>query len=541
MRELGKGDIRLVVIESGGITRQAHSDALNEVENVGVPRVVDQWLVRNRIIGGSSHSWTGRCAPFDDIDYQRRDWVPHSGWPFGSCDMSPYLGRAAPHLGLAVGAGFSDSRFPQVKGRSNPDPGLDERRLRSFFWQYSRDAANPYDSMRFGPRLMRDAAVKGTLITNATAVHLNTNAAGSAIASVEVASTGDRRWTVAAPHIVLCAGGIENARLLLASNRSAPAGLGNARDLVGRFLMDHPRGRVARFEVKGSDRLQRQFGLYRLKTSAGSHLFRHGVRLSPHVQAQEGLLNCTAWLSEVVTPDDPWHALKRFLRRKANVRKDAAILLANAGILGKGLYQYFIARNGLPRKLEGLELDCTVEQQPDPNSRVTLSHRVDRYGVPLSRIDWRISDQEQRTIRRTATLVAEEFSRLGLTTPVLDNWVVNAGGLPDTFLDVAHPIGTTRMSASASAGVVDPDCQVHGINGLYVAGSSVFPTSGHVNPTHMIVALAVRLADTLRQRIEPLPRPLRASPSRLPARLPPRRTGIKADKTQPLWPIPRPR
>ena len=64
-----------------------------------------------------------------------------------------------------------------------------------------------------------------------------------------------------------------------------------------------------------------------------------------------------------------------------------------------------------------------------------------------------------------------------------------------------HHMGTTRMSADPRRGVVDADCRVHSVENLYVAGSSVFATSGYTNPTFTIVCLALRLADTLRKRL----------------------------------------
>ena len=131
------------------------------------------------------------------------------------------------------------------------------------------------------------------------------------------------------------------------------------------------------------------------------------------------------------------------------------------------------------RKLSALHLDCMVEQRPDPDSRVTLSDRRDRFGVPLARIDWRVHPDEGRTMRRTAELVAEQFARVGLPAPVVEPWVAAGEEIPATFLDVAHPTGTTRMAADAESGVVDPECRVFGIHGLYIAGSSVFPTAGH--------------------------------------------------------------
>jgi choline dehydrogenase-like flavoprotein len=94
--------------------------------------------------------------------------------------------------------------------------------------------------------------------------------------------------------------------------------------------------------------------------------------------------------------------------------------------------------------------------------------------------------------------VAEEFSRLGLPAPVADDWIRDDAPLPQDFRDVAHPTGTTRMGRDQARAVVDENCHVHGMRNLYVAGSAVFPTSSHANPTQMIVALAIRLADELK-------------------------------------------
>ena len=200
-------------MESGKHDRQAQSDDLNEIENVGAPRVLDQWLVRNRIVGGSSHTWMGRCAPFDDIDYQRRSWVPYSGWPFGPEELAPYFPRAAIHLGLSAPGGGRLSR--------SLIPGLKEDYLEPFTWEYSCDTKSRLDSMRFGPRLMSQTSRDARVITDATVLHINTNDHVSAVRSVEVTNSTHGKIRIFASTIVLCTGGIENARLLLASNRQA--------------------------------------------------------------------------------------------------------------------------------------------------------------------------------------------------------------------------------------------------------------------------------------------------------------------------------
>ena len=500
-RELSHSGLRVTVLESGGLERDASSDALNEVDNVGRARVVDQWEVRNRILGGSSHTWGGRCAPFDAIDFERRSWVPMSGWPFQRDEIGQYLARSAAYLGLNVGDGFSDERFWILAGRDAPDVNPDPRALLQFFWQFSRDGGNRLEAMRFGKRLPREVGPNVRLITGATVLRVNVSETGDRIVSLDYASPAGETYTLRTPRVVLCAGGIENARLLLASNTVAPTGLGNSRDLVGRYLMDHPRGPVARFDLAASVELQRRFGRFNVR----GNLFRGGLRLGPEIQRTEGLLNCAVWLGEAVASDDPWEVLKRWMRRKPELRGDLAKLMANREILLSGIGDLVGGKQGVVRKLSALHLDCMVEQRPDPESRVTLSDRRDRLGVPLARIDWRVHPDEARTMRRTAELVAAEFARVGLPTPALEPWVAAGGEIPSTFLDVAHPTGTTRMATDAAAGVVDPNCRVFGIHGLYIAGSSVFPTAGHCNPTQLIVALAIRLGDHLKSDTEHRP------------------------------------
>jgi choline dehydrogenase-like flavoprotein/nucleoside-diphosphate-sugar epimerase len=499
-RELSGTGLRVTVLESGGFMRSLETDALNEVENIGRPRVVDQWSVRNRIVGGSSHTWGGRCAAFDAIDLEERSWVPESGWPFEIGDLVPYLDRSAPYLGLAVGSGFSDERFWTIAGRRPPRSEPDPEVLLPFFWQFSRDdkESYPYEYMRIGRHLANRLSPNITLVVGATVLRINPVESGRTVRSVEFAAPDGRRRTLSASTVVVCGGGIENARILLSSDTVTPNGLGNDRDLVGRYFMDHSRGPVGSFEVAGSEALQKRFGRY----SVRGHLFRAGLRLSPEIQRAEKLLNCAAWLGEVVASDDPWDALRRVFRGKPQLPGDALAVASNTGLFVRGLKDYFVERNGIPRKLEALTLDAMCEQRPDRDSRVMLSERRDRFGMRLSRIDWRIHEDEPRTMRRMAELVAEQFVRMGLPALELAAWVRDRADFPPTITDVAHPAGTTRMSDDPTKGVVDAQCCVHGVEGLYVAGTSVFPTVGHCNPTQMIVALALRLADHLKAQAD---------------------------------------
>jgi hypothetical protein len=135
------------------------------------------------------------------------------------------------------------------------------------------------------------------------------------------------------------------------------------------------------------------------------------------------------------------------------------------------------------------------EQTPNPDSRVTLSNRVDRTGLRLPVLDWRLNGRDIGSARRSAELLGDELAAAGLGE------FVPARNQRDGRLPVItggwHHMGTTRMSVLASEGVVDSNCGVHGVKNLFIAGSSVFPTGGFANPTLSLVALAIRLAHHL--------------------------------------------
>jgi choline dehydrogenase-like flavoprotein len=135
------------------------------------------------------------------------------------------------------------------------------------------------------------------------------------------------------------------------------------------------------------------------------------------------------------------------------------------------------------------------EQAPDPASRVTLGSTRDRYGIPRPVLDWRLSQADLASIRRSEDLLDDELERIGLGR------IQRKYGEEDppvVFEGNYHHMGTTRMQVDPRRGVVDPDGRVHGVLNLHITGTSVFPTGGYINPTYTVVALAVRLADRLR-------------------------------------------
>ena len=481
----------VIVLESGGISGEDNfAKSLNEIVSVGAPRQMNQSQVRNRVLGGSSHSWFGRCAVLDPIDYERRDWVPYSGWPLTAEEMAPYVERSAAYLGVS----------PRLYGGVRPEGTSllepEEAGVRPVSWQFS--CASPLnDYVRFGPRFAKLQAANIHVLTHATMTHIDTTADGSRVVGVEVAAPDGTRHSVRGALTVLCGGGIENARMLLASNRRDPRGVGNRHGVVGRFLMDHPRTTVGTFAADGAAAVQKDFGLF---WSKGVRV-QCGLSLSREVQEQQHLLNCAAWTTQHVAENDVWR-LMRVARGRTGRTRLATLrkVVQNADQVATGLWGKFVLGRELARRLKQLDLDVMVEQIPDPESRIRLSDQRDALDVPLSEIDWRISDAERMSVICLAHALNAALERAGLPKANLVDWVRDRRPENAVFSDPAHPMGATRMASRPEDGVVDRDGKVFGVDNLYVAGSSVFPTGGHANPTVTVVALALRLADLLREQ-----------------------------------------
>jgi choline dehydrogenase-like flavoprotein len=548
-REFFGTTVRVLILESGVLEECQKFNALAALESVGQPftdaqkqkRIVfhsgssSSWShdmqpygVRSRLLGGSTNVWAGKSAAFDAVDFVKRPWVPHSGWPIARESLDPYLDRAAEVLNL--GPNTYDDALWELMGMLPPQPPLDQQKLRSFFWQFARSKLNRLDIMRFGPEFVTFQAENVRVLLNATVTEIKTDLEGQSFQGLEISTIEGVRSQVKAKVAVIAASGIENARLLLASRTVHSCGIGNANDLVGRFLMDHAGARVGGFASNAMQPIARRFGFYGLHGGGRTHMFMHGLALTTAVQEREGLLNSAVYFMAERSPDDPWDALKRLLKRSSDKPLvDALSVVAGAKWLAKGIgmkalttpampsvLKEFIVNTairlspnlvaeefqsrGLPHKLRAISVDAISEQRPDPDSRITLSHRTDRLGVPLAKADWRINDHERRTIIRIAQITQDAFSIAGLPTPILESWVAENRPDDGVIIDMAHTMGTTRMSTDPKQGVVDENCQVHGVRNLYMAGASTFPTSGHANPTLMIVALSIRLADAIKLR-----------------------------------------
>ena len=474
----------VVLLESGGLVADPAVNVLNEGGALGLPVGLEEG--RARTFGGTGTVWTGQCIRLDEHDFEVRDWVPDSGWPFSAADLEPHYARAGAWMGIPADA-YDDEAWRRF-GLTPPPFDPAELTNRSSVYPPARDV---------GATALHDvtASTDVRVLLHATAARVLTGD-GRQATGVEFHSLGGRVGHVRAGTVVLCAGGIENARLLLLS------GLGNDHDVVGRYFQEHPTFWVD-VATDRPDVLQRFYAFL----GRGRIRYTPKLVLSPTAQRRERLLNAVA------TPvydrvDSPGVLAARALSRAVQERRRPegldrrqlrAALVELPRVVRAGLRRFL---RGLPSAdpVERVRLKVLLEQAPHRDSRITLSDRTDALGLRRVDVDWRLTDLERRTARHFTHAVDAELRRTGIGRLTGTEWLDD-----DTwttgFEDAYHPMGTTRMSVDPATGVVDADCRVHGVPGLYVCGSSVFPTSGYANPTLTIVALALRLADHLGDRV----------------------------------------
>ncbi|AZL57753.1 hypothetical protein EI545_02170 [Tabrizicola piscis] len=516
---------RIAILESGGIEPTKDIEALNEIVSVGHRRANPE-SVRRRCVGGTSTIWTGRCGMFDAIDYVRRDWLTTSGWPIDIDDMAGQVRRAGDLLGLtpnlSVTHALRDLRQPVDSRAWNADL------LSPVVWQFSvRDGqastehfANSMDSPADELAILRHSGRKTPvdfgrahvgwirqsetvfLFTHATVHEVLAEDTGKMVSGLLVRGPDGRIRKLTASRVVLACGGIDNTRLLLASRSSKPAGLGNDHDQVGRYLTDHTFTEFRSFGPGAARLLRRRFATRLYRQSGAVQSYSFGLRLSPALQRREGLLNASVHLVEFGSRTNPLASIAsgvRSLRGDRNLVEAANSIvqgLAHPVALCENVADRFVLGRTALNHPDRTVMGGSVEQLLNPDSRIRLSDRTDRFGMPLPEIDWRLSELEYRTAARFREILANEISRLGMEAGNGASWNDFESWRED-LIDLAHPMCTTRMSDDPATGVVDANCQVHGVEGLFVAGGSVFSTPGHMNPTQMIVALALRLAEHL--------------------------------------------
>ena len=475
---------KVILLEGGGFDYDDRIQDLYAGKQTGQPYYP---LKSSRLhyFGGTTGHWAGMCSTFDPIDFAKRDWVPYSGWPIKREDLDPYYARA--HKVVQIGpynydVSYWQTQFPKFKPLLKDDDVVWNK-----IWHFSPPT-------RFG-NVYRDTILQAKnihLYTYANVVDVRANASVRSVDELVVKNFAGKTHRVRAKYFILACNGIQNPRLLLASNSQAPNGLGNDHDLVGRFFMEHLEVKSAFLWLQEPDPMD----MYLLGKS-----IRAELSIREEKQAELKILNGTSSLFPLSIAQKMKPAIEVW--NKQDPRESLRILRD----YGEKAYQKKWYERFNRSGSKAYELFTRIEQAPNPDSRVTLDTEKDELGVPRAKLHWALTQLDKRSIRILYELIGQQVGRSAvgrvrmkefLHDPNDNNWPVTTGG-------GWHHMGTTRMHDDPKQGVIDRDCRVHGLSNLFIAGDSCYTTGGAVNPTLTLIALALRLSDKVKELVGTTP------------------------------------
>ncbi len=418
------------------------------------------FLTRSRLnmYGGTTNHFQYNARPLDEADLAPRPGYRTAGWPLTMEALNEYY-QAANLLGNFGSFNYSDLAFWAGKLGSQPFPVLAGDSMQSVVFHANQDKAYFPFQTHFNDAL--NAASNVTVLFNAQVLTIATTPGQASVTELCCAAIEDgkqgRSFQVQAGAFVLALGGIEPVRLLKLSGNLGD----NCKGHLGRGFMLHP-------------------GLGNAATVTFSDPSPYAPFYSGKTVTLDGPLAFEAWGSLAPTPE-------------AMVREEIGAFHANLFFNGPSA-----------------RISINLESVPNEESTITLDPvQLDPvFGQPALHLDWQLLPQDKRTAIRGLELVKDYLlAQHGVSDFQInvdlsggpEQWPLKRDVGEDKGLDTGdHHMGALRMSAAPDEGIVDPDCKVHTVNNLYIAGSGVFPTTGHANPTLTIVALALRLADHLR-------------------------------------------
>jgi choline dehydrogenase-like flavoprotein len=480
--ELARYGKRVLLLEGGGAGIEGPSQETYKSDVVGHPhRGVHTG--RFRAHGGTTTMWGGQILELDEIDFARREWISGSGWPFAKSELTRHYARALELEGLS-GVLREDAEVWRQLGLSGP-------KYNEMISYLSRWCPEPNFAVLHRPKLESEAV---SVWLHANVVELGME--DEAVRWVRGRTLDGRESLFHAERFVFCLGAIESSRFFLQPRVGALPW--NTSGLLGRHFQDHVDSNAALVVPVDRRKFHEWF----------DNIFLSGFKYHPKIKSsassQEAgrYLNAGGTMYFVSDLDEKLGQMKSTAKKivRGAVRQigsnEGGQLMRNLPLLARQVWRYKRAHRVYNPEQARIQLRVHCEQEPESGSSISLSEERDALGLFRTRLDWRISDLEQRTIRDFARMVKQELA--GIAELKLDAELERGDpGYRERCDDSNHHMGGMRMAASASQGLVNENLRVFGTNNCYVCSGAAFPTSGFSNPTHTVLALAVRLAEHL--------------------------------------------
>jgi hypothetical protein len=475
--KLAKQGNKVIIIEAG--TKHGNSKNVT-IDNKG--RKFGLRATTSIQLGGTSNLWHGVLSLLDPVDFEKREWVPNSGWPITYQELLPYYKEASKIYSVKE----YDYFFPitlneKLKSELNKiefDRKIFENKL---FQQ-------PIPAVRFKKNLTRLCKENNQIqiLSNTTALEIITDGSKERVKCIKVVNANGVFNNIVADNFIISTGALETPRLLL--NSKIPTNPN-----IGRYLMDHPMGNLLQIQFKSTQKAR----IYSDTKYDKRSKIKSGLILQRSQQKLKQKLNHCFYIkpSFVRGINDKSEKIKlamlTFLSGKLNI-KDIYNVITNFNVV----MQIMAYKFTLNITYKYADLFLVTEQLPNPDSRVTLSNKKDKFGYPIAKVNWQVTKEEISSVNEWYSLVKSALpsSKYELTHSYSNiDW-------DNTFTSAAHHVGTVRMAANPEEGVVNKNLKVFGVDNLYICDGSVFPTSGNVNSGFTISALACKLANHLKTK-----------------------------------------
>jgi len=483
--ELAKAGKEVLMVEAGN--EQLDNFSEDSFESVGRPHATLK-IGRSRSLGGTSNLWGGQLVEYQPMDFEGRDWLPHSKWPIDAAEASKYYRETYENLGMPVKFLEDEKVFRHLKTRvPHLSGGLEFFLTR---WMRLPSLAATYrEQLENSPRIR--------VLLDHTVVGLEGH--GEKIRGVKILDRAGRAYELEGESVVLAAGTFENVRLMLHAS-SSPEWFRpwKDNDNVGRFFQDHLAGRVGAVTPLDRKRFLDLFTTIVL----GGFRFLPKLRLENEALRNERMLNIHAMMMCESSISENMVFLRQFMKSVIYGRKVSNLgeLLRNTVACGRHLpplmWRYMVANRVFVPSGSKISMQVQAEQCPLRESRITIDpDRTDKFGLPKLILDWRTGQEEFASIRNFSLRVRDAVREAGLAEVKLVPGLEEGDtSLLERLHDHNHHAGGTCMGWSAKDGVVDADLRVFGTENMYVLGACVFRTTSNANTTFLALALATRLA-----------------------------------------------
>jgi len=484
---LARNGKRVLLLEAGGDRLEQSSQALFQAATQSGKNLPGLALGRFRVFGGTTNFWGGQLVPLEPIVFGERPWVPDAAWPLVYEDLAPYF-RSASEI---LNQGGLDLEDGQVWREMGVEPPQSSDTVETYF---SRWLPEPNLASLFRAELTKLPSLE--IVLNAPVTGLTTNEAGPT--GVTVRASNGTRLTFSARRVVLANGTIEISRLLqlpLSDGREAPWS-GNL--WLGRGFMDHVDLNAGTVTPIDQARFNALFDSYYRPGAK----FLAKLKLTSAAQRQHNKLGVAAHFMFNSSISELKGDLKILLKAlSSGGRGDWSRIARLPARLGAArfifpmMWRYIRQRRMYNLADQGITLRLAAEQRPLRDSRITLIGQLDRLGMPIANVDWRVAPETFDTMQFFAREVVEYLGSRQIAKVDVDRRLLDGDvAFLETADDGYHQMGGARMGATARDGVVDAHLRVHGTNNLFVAGAAVYPSTGFANPTFTAIALGMRLA-----------------------------------------------